>query len=60
LPLNGVLVTIQKGLFEGRKDAELREALDELSRRVQDLGSAVDALGEGAARALERLRPEGF
>jgi len=59
LSLNEQLVKMQAGLFSGHKDAAFREAMLELSRRVDVLGPSVTMLGERAARTLERLRPGG-
>jgi len=59
LPLNEQLVKVQAGLFSGHRDAAFKEALLELTRRVDALGPAVALLGERAARTLERLRPGG-
>ncbi|HSD65630.1 MAG TPA: hypothetical protein VLF95_02960 [Vicinamibacteria bacterium] len=57
LPLNEQLVKVQAGLFAGRKDAAFRDAMSDLTRRVDALGPSVNLLGERAARALETLRP---
>jgi hypothetical protein len=59
LPLNDQLVKVQAGLFSGRRDAEFKDAMTELRRRVDALSPVVALLGERAARELEKLRPAG-
>ncbi len=55
--LNDALVTIQDGLFRGRRDERYRQALADLSRRLRDLGNELDLVKTRASRTLERLRP---